>query len=230
MKEESAGAALKISPRLLVIVAIFVTCLITANVIAVKIVKFGPVVVPAAIFVFPVSYIFGDVLTEVYGYQWARRIIWLGFACNLVFVAFAWLGQLLPPADFWSGQSAYEQILGYTPRLLIASFCGYLAGEFTNSYVLARLKVLTRGRWLWTRTISSTIVGEGLDTALFITLAFAGTPSFLPVMILFHWLAKVGIEVVCTPFTYAAVGFLKEKEGTDTYDYRTNFNPFSIAG
>ena len=219
---------MKISQRFVVLVALFVTCLITANVIAVKLVSFGFVVVPAAIFVFPISYIFGDVLTEVYGYAQARRVIWLGFFCNLVFVFFAWVGQIMPPASFWTGQQSYAAILGYAPRLLLASFVGYLMGEFVNSYILSRLKVLTRGRWLWTRTISSTIAGEGLDTAIFITVAFAGTPSFMPAIILYHWTAKVAVEVAATPVTYAVVGWLKREEATDVYDRSVNFTPFSI--
>lgn len=217
-----------ISYRLVIITAVFVTCLITANIIAVKIVTIGSYALPAAIFVFPLSYVFGDILTEVYGYSVARRVIWLGFACNLVFVFFAWVGQILPPAGFWEGQEAYKTILGYTPRLLGASFAAYLVGEFINSFVLARMKILTRGRWLWTRTIGSTIVGQGLDTAIFIVVAFIGTPVFAAVMILNHWIAKVVIEAACTPLTYAVVNTLKRKEGIDTYDSATKFNPFGI--
>ena len=220
---------MNVSPRFLVISAIFVTSLITANTIAVKIISVGPFLLPAAVIVFPLSYIFGDILTEVYGYRWARRVIWLGFLCNLIFVAFVWLGQLLPSADFWGGQEAYESILGFAPRLLVASFGGYLVGEFVNSFILAKMKILTKGRWLWSRTIGSTIVGQGLDTAVFISLAFIGTPSFALIMILHHWLAKVAIEAAATPFTYAAVNYLKRKEGVDTYDYETNFNPFRIT-
>jgi hypothetical protein len=220
---------MNISYRLVIIIAVFITCLITANTIAVKIISLGPFTLPAAIFVFPISYIFGDVLTEVYGYRVARRVIWLGFICNLIFVFFAWIGQILPPASFWGDQAAYKTILGYAPRLLAASFCGYLAGEFANSFVLARMKILTRGRWLWSRTIGSTIVGEGLDTAIFITLAFVGTSSFAPVMILNHWLGKVLIETVFTPATYAIVNSLKKREGIDTYDYQTKYNPFIIS-
>lgn len=220
---------MSVSQRLVIIAAIFTTCLITANIIAVKVISFGAVILPAAIVVFPLSYILGDILTEVYGYRWARKVIWLGFTCNLIFVIFIWVGQVLPPASFWKGQEAYEAILGFTPRLLAASFCGYLAGEFVNSFVLAKMKVLTRGRWLWTRTIGSTIVGEGLDTAIFITLAFIGTPSFAAIMILYHWLVKTGIEAIATPLTYTVVNYLKRKEAIDTYDYETNFNPFLVS-
>lgn len=221
---------MNISHRLVIITAIFITCLITANIIAVKVISLGPFILPAAIFVFPLSYIFGDVLTEVYGYRTARRVIWLGFICNLIFVFFAWVGQILPPASFWENQEAYKTILGYTPRLLAASFCGYLVGEFANSFVLSNMKILTQGRWLWSRTIGSTVVGQGLDSAIFITLAFIGTPSFAAIMILYHWLAKTVIEAVLTPATYAIVNRLKQREAIDTYDYDTKFNPFLISG
>lgn len=220
---------MNISQRFVVVVAVFVTCLITANIIAVKVISVGWFIAPAAIIVFPVSYIFGDILTEVYGYRRARQVIWLGFLCNLIFVIFAGIGQLLPSASFWDAQAAYERILGYAPRLLAASACGYLVGEFANSFVLAKMKILTKGRWLWTRTIGSTIVGQGLDTVIFITLAFIGTDSFVPIIILYHWLAKTGIEAVATPGTYALVNFLKKKEATDTYDYGTDFNPFTVV-
>ena len=219
---------MKISYRLVIIIAVFITCLITANIIVVKFVNFGPVSLPAAVIVFPLSYIFGDILTEVYGYRLARQVIWLGFACNLLFVFFAWVGQILPPAPFWKSQEAYEAILGYTPRVLGASFCGYLVGEFANSYVLSRMKILTKGRWLWSRTIGSTIVGQGLDTGVFLTLAFIGTPLFVSITILNHWIAKVIIETVLTPVTYIIVSWLKRKESVDTYDYATNYNPFTI--
>lgn len=220
---------MNVSYRLVIITAVFVTCLITANVIAVKVISLGPVILPAAIFIFPLSYIVGDVLTEVYGYRQARKVIWLGFICNLIFVIFAWVGQILPPAPFWEGQEAYKSILGYTPRLLAASFLGYLAGEFANSFILAKMKILTRGRWLWSRTIGSTVLGQGLDTSIFITLAFIGTPSFVPIMLLYHWLAKTAIEAIATPLTYVVVNSLKKKEAIDTYDFETNFNPFAIS-
>jgi uncharacterized integral membrane protein (TIGR00697 family) len=221
---------MNVSHRFVVIAVIFVTCLLTANIVGVKVISFDLFILPAAVVLFPLSYIFGDILTEVYGYRWARRVIWLGFLCNLIFVIFAWVGQVLPPAPLWEGQEAYESILGYTPRLLVASFCGYFVGEFGNSFVLAKMKILTRGRWLWSRTIGSTIVGQGLDSVIFITVAYFGAPFFVPMIILYHWLAKTVIEAVATPFTYAVVNFLKRKEAIDTYDHETNFNPFLVLG
>ena len=220
---------MSVSHRLVIFIALFITCLITANVTAVKVISLGPFLLPAAIFIFPLSYIFGDVLTEVYGYRLARRVIWLGFLCNLIFVFFVWVGQVLPAAPLWEGQEAYQRILGYTPRLLAASFLGYLVGEFANSFILAKMKIMTRGRWLWSRTIGSTIIGQGLDSSIFITVAFIGTPSFLPIMILYHWLAKTVIEALATPLTYVMVNWMKRREAIDTYDYDTRFNPFRIA-
>lgn len=219
---------MNLSQRFVLITAIFIACLITANVIAVKLVQIGPVIVFAAIPVFPISYIVGDILTEVYGYQRARLVIWLGFFCNLIFVVFAWVGKILPAAPFWPGQTAYETILGYTPRLFIASFAGYLVGEFSNSFILSKVKIITQGRHLWIRTISSTIVGEGLDSFIFSTLALVGTPSFVPVIILYQWWIKVAIEVIATPFTYIAVRSLKKRENIDTFDHKINFNPFRL--
>ena len=219
------------SNRFVIIVALFITCLVAANIIAVKLVTLYGYTLPAAILIFPISYILGDVLTEVYGYGLARRVIWLGFLCNLFVVAAIWIGQILPPASFWDGQMAYERILGYTPRLLIASFLAYLVGEFTNAVVLAKLKIATNGRWLWLRTIGSTIVGQGLDSLLFITLAFAGTipiVSLLTIM-LTQWLAKCIYEAAATPLTYVIVSYLKRREGVDVYDHDTSFNPFSIS-
>ena len=209
------------------VVAIFITCLITANIAGVKLVEVFRFVLPAGTIIFPVSYIFGDVLTEAYGYRQARRVIWLGFFCNFIVVVAIWIGQVLPPASFWDGQKAYERILGYTPRLLVASFLAYLVGEFANSFVLAKMKVVTQGRWLWTRTIGSTLVGEGLDSLVFMTLAFAGTmpAGGLLSAILTQWLVKSAYEAVVTPLTYIVVNFLKRKEGLDVFDYDTRFNP-----
>ena len=218
----------KVSPWFLIVVAVFITCLITANITAVKLISlFG---LPAAIVIFPISYIIGDILTEVYGYRQARRVIWLGFFCNFIAVIAIWVGQILPPASFWDGQVAYERILGYTPRLLLASFLAYLVGEFANAVVMAKMKIATSGRWLWLRTIGSTLIGQGLDSFLFMTLAFVGT---IPLNALFtavvvQWLAKSVYEAVVTPLTYIVVGFLKSKEGVDIYDRDTTFNPLSL--
>jgi queuosine precursor transporter len=218
---------LKVSFWFVVVASVFVTCLITANIIAVKLMLLFGFLVPAGIIVFPLSYLFGDVLTEVYGYPAARRVIWLGFTCNLLAVIAIFLGGLAPAAPFWKDQAAYETILGFAPRLLLASFVAYLVGEFTNSFVLAKLKIATQGRWLWTRTIGSTLVGEGLDTVIFISIAFWGVipAQLMLTAILTQWSFKVVYEVVATPFTYLVVGFLKRQENLDTYDYHTNFSP-----
>lgn len=222
---------MKTSQWFTAVAAIFVTCLITANIIAVKVVDIFGWAAPAGVIIFPLSYIFGDVLTEVYGYRQARRVIWLGFFCNLIVVIAVWLGQMMPGAIFWDGQGAYERILGFAPRLLAASFAAYLFGEFANSFILAKMKIMTKGRWLWTRTVGSTLIGEGLDSAVFISLAFFG---LVPVPVLLtmvgtQWLLKVGYEVLATPLTYFVVGFLKKKEGIDVYDYDTRFNPLLVA-
>jgi hypothetical protein len=212
------------------IVALFVTCLLTANITAVKLAQVGSLVVPAGVLIFPLSYIIGDVLTEVYGYRQTRRVIWLGFMCNVLAVLAIWGGGQLPAASFWDGQAAYERILGYTPRLLIASFMAYLVGEFANAMVLAKMKIATQGRWLWMRTIASTIVGQGLDSLVFITLAFGGVMP-LPVLvatILTQWLAKTTYEVLVTPLTYGVVTFLKRQEGVDVYDTDTHFHPLFV--
>jgi len=230
-----------ISQRFLIIAALFITCLITANIIAVKLITLGiepirhggfqfPGPLPAAIVIFPLSYIFGDILTEVYGYRQARKIIWLGFFCNLIAVLAFWVAGQIPALDS-DVQNAYERILGYTPRILAASFLAYLVGEFANSFVLAKMKIKTKGRFLWTRTIGSTLVGEGLDSTVFIIIAFGGMFSWPLIIgiILTHWLVKTGYEVVATPFTYMVVNYLKRKEGIDTYDHDTDFNPFLVT-
>jgi uncharacterized integral membrane protein (TIGR00697 family) len=215
----------------LLVASIFITCLITSNIIAVKLLSIFGLLLPAAILIFPISYIFGDVLTEVYGYRQARCVIWLGFFCNLIAVVAIWLGQILPAASFWDGQAAYERILGYTPRLLGASFLAYLVGEFANSFVLAKMKIATKGRWLWTRTIGSTLVGQGLDSVVFMTLAFAGTIPWtgLASAIVVQWLSKSVYEAIATPLTYGVVTFLKKREGLDAFDYDTQFNPLLIG-
>jgi len=229
-QQHSPTSPARFSQLFVLVTAIFITCLVTANITAVKLVSVFGLVLPAAIIIFTISYIFGDVLTEVYGYSQARRVIWLGFFCNLIAVIAIWLGQMLPAASFWDGQAAYERILGYTPRLLVASFLAYLVGEFANSFVLAKMKIVTKGRWLWTRTIGSTLVGQGLDSMVFITLAFVGTIplSGLVSAIVTQWLAKTLYETVVTPLTYAVVNFLKRQEGLDVYDHETNFSPLRM--
>lgn len=222
---------MRYSHRFVIVIALFVTCLIAANVMAVKLINIAGLTLPAAIIIFPLSYIIGDILTEVYGYRVARRVIWLGFLCNAIAVFAFWLGGLLPAASFWQGQGAYESILGYTPRLLAASFAAYLVGEFSNSFVLAKMKIKTKGRFLWARTIGSTAVGQGLDSSVFILTAFAWAMpwSDLGLMMLTHWLVKTAYEALATPFTYAIVAYLKRKEGIDIYDRDISFNPLLIT-
>ena len=219
------------SPRFLAVLALFIGCLIAANIIAVKLIFIWGMLLPAAVIVFPVSYILGDVLTEVYGYRAARRVIWLGFVANLVVVAAIWAGGALPAVGFWKGQEAYDQILGAAPRILAASFIAYLIGEFTNSYVLAKMKIATNGRFLWARTIGSTLVGQGLDSAVFIAIAFIGilpTPALVTAIVT-QWLFKSAYEACATPVTYGVVNYLKRSEGIDVYDRDTKFNPLLIA-
>ncbi len=217
--------------RFITLVALFITCLIAANITAVKLISVFGLLLPAAIVIFPVSYILGDVLTEVYGFRQARRVIWLGFLCNLIVVAAIWVGLVLPAASFWDGQEAYQRILGATPRILGASFLAYLVGEFANAFVLAKMKVATEGRWLWARTIGSTLVGQGLDSTIFITLAFAGVIPLdaLVAMIVTQWLVKSAYEAAATPLTYAVVGYLKRSEGVDVYDRDIRFSPLALS-
>jgi uncharacterized integral membrane protein (TIGR00697 family) len=218
----------------------FVTCLIVSNIIAVKIGAFGPWALPVAVIVFPVAYIFGDILTEVYGYARARQVIWIGFACNALAVGAIAIGGWIPAAPFWaigpfdtpqSAQQAYQAVLGFTPRLLAASFLAYLVGEFLNAFVLAKLKLMTRGRWLWLRTIGSTLVGQLLDSAIFLTIAFVGVlpAAALAPLVVTQWLFKSGYEALATPLTYLVVGALKRAEGLDAFDAGTNFNPLALA-
>lgn len=217
--------------RFIACTALFITCLLTSNVTASKLVAAGSLTLTAGIVLFPIAYIVGDVLTEVWGYAVTRKVIWLGFACNALMVAAIWAGGALPPAAFWKGQAAYDEILGQTPRILAASFVAYLIGEFANAYVLARLKVATAGRWLWVRTIGSTVVGEGLDSLVFVTLAFTGTVATgaLVVIVINQWLIKVVYEALATPLTYAAVGWLKSRERIDVFDLNTDFNPLKLS-
>ncbi len=212
------------------VTALFVAVLLISNIASTKIMRFGLFTFDGGTILFPVSYIFGDVLTEVYGYRRSRKVIWTGFFSLVLMTLVLWLVQIMPPADGWMHQDAYVAILGMTPRLVAAGILGYFLGEFSNSFVLAKMKILTRGRWLWTRTIGSTIVGEGVDTFVFVTIAFAGsiTNRLLFAVFLSNYVFKVGFEAIATPITYRIVNFLKEEEGIDVYDYGTNFNPFLL--
>ena len=209
---------MRYSGRFVVVAAFFVTALVVSNVIAVKLVEVSGRVFPAGLVVFPLAYILGDVLTEVYGFRAARRVIWLGFACSLLALGAIQAAIHLPAAGFWDDQQAYEDVLGTTWRIFLASLAAYLVGELTNAYVLARMKAATRGRWLWSRTIGSTIVGEGLDSLVFVTAAFAGTGAGLVNPILTTWAIKVAYEAAATPLTYGVVNHLKHRDGVDVYD------------
>ena len=213
------------------VMAAFVTVLLCSDVIGVqKVVTVGGVTFGAGILFFPLSYVFGDVLAEVYGYARSRRVIWAGFGA-LIFASFmSWVIVALPPKPSWPHQAAYELVFGQTPRIVFASLLAFWAGEFSNSYVLAKLKVLTSGRWLWTRTIGSTIVGEGVDSLIFYPLAFLGswTASDVVSVMITNYVLKVAWEVAATPFTYRIVNFLKRAENEDYYDRETNFNPFTL--
>jgi uncharacterized integral membrane protein (TIGR00697 family) len=224
-------------PRFLLLIAsLFTGALIVSNIVAVKIANFsgisGPIedyFLPAAVIVFPVSYIFGDILTEVYGYAAARRVIWSAFLANALAVGAIVAAQQLPSAPFWQDQAGYDAILGQTWRIVGASFTAFLVGEFANSMVLSRMKLATDGRFLWSRTIGSTIVGEGMDSAIFITIAFAGKEGIeLWPLIWKQWLFKVLFETIATPVTYAVVAALKRAEGIDTYDRGVDLNPVAV--
>jgi len=219
------------------VMAAFVAILLLSNVLGAG--KVAVVTLPfigewpfgAGILFFPVSYVIGDVLTEVYGYARARRVIWVGFAATLFMAFMAWIVVALPPAPDWTNQAAYETVFGQVPRIVFASMCAFWAGEFVNAYVLARMKVWSGGRHLWMRTIGSTVVGQGVDSLIFYPLAFLGAAGWtgeLVVTVLFtQWALKVGWEVLLTPVTYAVIGALKRAEGVDVFDRETDFSPFA---
>ena len=207
----------------------FVSVLLISNIASTKIVDLKWFVFDGGTLLFPLSYIFGDILTEVYGYKKARWVIWLGFFMALLMsLVFIIVGKL-PAADGWNNQNAYDLILGLTPRIVLASLIAYACGEFSNSYILAKMKIWTKGKILWARTIGSTIVGEFVDSILFILIAFWGIlPNYLLItLIISNYIFKTSIEILFTPITYKVVNFLKKKEGEDYYDIDTNFNPFS---
>lgn len=219
------------------VLAAFVTILLLSNVIgAGKVAQLDLPVIGmwpfgAGVLFFPISYVIGDILTEVYGYAYARRCIWAGFAA-LIFMAFmAWVVVALPPAADWGNQAAYEAVFGQVPRIVFASIIAFWAGEFVNSYVMAKMKIWTKGKMLWSRTIGSTFFGQGVDSALFYPIAFLGAVGWtndLIVQVIFtQWAIKVVWEAALTPVTYAAVGWLKKREGVEIFDTDTDFSPFA---
>lgn len=213
------------------ITGLFVAVLLISNIASSKIVEIWKFTFDGGTILFPLSYIFGDILTEVYGFRRSRRVIWIGFFCAALMSLTLGLVGLIKPAVGWEYQEAYMRILGQTPRIVTASLIAYFAGEFSNSFVLAKMKILTKGKWLFTRTIGSTIVGEGIDTVIFVVIAFLGVyPNDLVLLIIIsNYVFKVSLEVVFTPLTYKIVGFLKRVERVDWFDYRTNFNPFIFS-
>ena len=238
------GRPMLFSGRLVFIVPIAVTMLLVSNIVAVKPVSlltlpfsvFGDnmVVVSAAIICFPITYIISDVLTEVYGFRVARGVIWLSFLCNLIMVVMFWLAGVIPGAAFWESQDAYNAILGATPWILLGSFCAFIVGEFVNATVMVLLKNRTEGRHLWVRTISSTILGQGIDSILFFGIAF-GVSGLWPLpaiagAIIFSWSAKTLYEIAATPLTYLVVNWLKRVERMDIYDAPDSLSPFGIFG
>jgi uncharacterized integral membrane protein (TIGR00697 family) len=218
------------------VMAAFVTILLLSNVIGAG--KVAEIELPviglwpfgAGVLFFPVSYVIGDILTEVYGYAHARRVIWTGFAALLFMAFMAWIVVALPPAANWGNQEAYETVFGQVPRIVGASIIAFWAGEFVNSYVLAKMKIWTKGKALWSRTIGSTIFGQGVDSALFYPLAFLGatgwTTDLVIMVALTQWAIKVAWEAFLTPVTYAVVGWLKQREGVEIFDTDTDFSPF----
>jgi len=213
-----------------IILGLFVAVLLISNVASSKILDLGPFTFDGGTILFPISYIFGDILTEVYGYKRSRRVIWTGFFCALLMSVVLIIVGKLPPAADWGFQKDYENILGLTPRIVLASLIAYFSGEFSNSYTLAKMKIKTKGRWLWSRTIGSTVIGEGVDTLLFVMIAFYGVfpNDLLMAIMISNYIFKVSFEAILTPFTYLTVRFLKRREGVDTYDYQTDFNPFAF--
>ncbi|PIV51573.1 transporter [Candidatus Falkowbacteria bacterium CG_4_9_14_3_um_filter_36_9] len=211
-----------------VILGLFVASLIISNVVSAKILKLGPFTFDGGTILFPLVYIFGDIFTEVYGYAKARRIIWIGFMANLLMAGVFMAVGRLAPAEGWENQSAYEAILGMVPRIVVASLTAYLAGEFLNSYIMAKIKIFTKGKKLYLRTISSTLIGQAVDTLLFVVIAFAGVlpASLLFTIVVSNYIFKCGVEILFTPITYKVIGLLKRAEEQEVFDYHTNFNPF----
>jgi len=213
------------------LVTAFVVVLLVSNLVAQKICRFGPLDVSAAVLLFPITYIFADVFTEVYGYAASRRAIWLGFFATGLLAIIGIITIALPAAPGWPNQAAFTTVFGFLPRIFAASLTAYWAGEFANSYTLSRMKLLTNGRWLWTRTIGSTVVGQAVDTALVIVLTFGGKFPWVELVhiIISGYILKVAYETIATPLTYAVVIALKRAEKVDAFDRSHDYNPFSLA-
>jgi uncharacterized integral membrane protein (TIGR00697 family) len=209
--------------------SVFIVVLLISNLVGQKICAFGPFRVSGAQLLFPITYIFGDIFTEVYGYGGSRRVIWIGFFATGLMALMGLLTVVLPPAPEWHNQEAFATVFGIVPRMVIASLIAYWCGEFANSFTLAKMKIFTKGRYLWTRTVGSTVVGQAVDTIVLVAIAFGGqqNAALLVRLILSAYLFKVVYEVLATPLTYWIVGFLKRTEGVDTFDYGTRFSPFA---
>jgi queuosine precursor transporter len=213
------------------ILAVFVGILLISNLGAVKLINFGGIITDGGAILFPLAYIFGDILTEVYGYKFARRAIWTGFAMAALMSVTLLLVQIAPPAAEWPNQAAFEAVLGFVPRIVLASLAGYLIGQFVNAYVLAKLKQKTKGKKLWARLIGSTIVGEFFDTLVFCTVAFAGilTGWDFVSYVAFGMFYKTMVEIIMLPVTYRVISFLKKREHQDANDSKTDFTPFKMS-
>lgn len=207
---------------------VFVGVLLIANITTQKVIQYGWMIVDVGTLYFPITYLFNNIFTEVYGYSVSRKLIWSGLLCNLLIVLLFQITVWLPANSSWPHQQAYQAIAGNVPRIVLASVCGFLCGEFLNSFVLAKLKILTQGRWLWTRTISSTVVGNFIDSIIFNLIAFSAVLPFGVILHIIEWQygLKVLIEILATPITYAVTNYLKQSEHEDYFDIKTNFNPF----
>lgn len=213
-----------------IVMVVFVALLLISNIVATKLIAIGPLIFDGGAILFPLTYIIGDILTEVYGYKKARRTIWTGFAISVLAALTFMIVQYLPGAADWHNQAAYEAVIGFVPRIVLASMGGYLIGQFINSYVLAKLKVRTAGKKMWLRLVASTLFSELADTTVFCTIAFLGILqgwSFLNYVVV-GVSYKVAVEVICLPITYRVIGFLKRREGIDVYDKSTDFNPLRL--
>lgn len=214
-----------------IILAAFAAVLLISNLAATKLIAFGSIITDGGAILFPLVYIFGDVLTEVYGYKYARRAIWTGFGVMLLAILAFTIVRYLPGAEFYKDQAAYEAVLGFFPQIVVASLAAYLVGEFVNSYVLAKMKIRTKGKQLWLRLIGSTFAGQLLDTVVFAFIAFGAVLSGWDMLnfILVGWLFKTCVEIVLLPVTYRVIAFLKKREGLDAYDKKTDFSPLRVS-